>query len=102
MTSNTYSLFFSNLANPIRIEIISNLKKKDMSVTELSKKTGIEQSKLSHALARLRLCNLVTVKSQGKKRIYSLNKKTLFPILDIIDEHSQSCCGGNCKNCSKC
>jgi len=66
------------------------------SVNDLSIKTGLEQSKISHALANLRFCNLVDVKQKGKERIYSLNKKTIIPILKIIDKHRTNFCSG-CK-----
>jgi len=101
MKKNTYHSFFGNLANPLRVEIISELKNKNMSVTELSKKIKVEQSKLSHALSKLKECNLVTSVNRGKERIYSLNRKTLLPILNIIDEHSKLNCGGNCLSCTK-
>ena len=100
MTNTTYHVFFSNLSNPLRIEIVSALKNKDMSVNELSKKIKVEQSKLSHALANLRKCNIVNVKQDGKERIYSLNKKTILPILKLIDKHAISFCKGECKNCA--
>jgi len=91
-----YHIFFKNLANGVKIDIISALKEKSMSVNELSKKLKIEQSKLSHALANLRFCNLVMSKQVGKKRVYSLNKKTILPILRIIDKHRERDCSG-CK-----
>lgn len=102
-TSKTPHLFFSKLANPLRIEIISALKKseKGLSVNEISKTMWVEQSKISHALADLRTCNLVNVIQKGKQRVYSLNKKTLLPILKIIDKHAQEHCGGNCVCCTK-
>ncbi len=96
MKNPTYDIFFRNLANPIKINIISALKEKESSVSELSKKLKIEQSKLSHALALLRSCNLALVKQKGKERIYSLNKKTIIPILNIIDKHKCTYCAG-CK-----
>ena len=95
MKCNTYHIFFRNLANPIKTKIITALKEKENSVTELSKKLNIEQSKLSHALSALRCCNLVLVKQKGKKRIYSLNKETIIPILKVIDKHKCTYC--NCK-----
>ena len=101
MSDNTYHIFFTNLANPLRIKIISFLKKRESSVGELSNELKIEQSKLSHALKLLRHCNIVEVKQSGKKRIYSLNKKTILPILKIIDTHSKTFCGGNCKECGR-
>ena len=89
---NTYHFFFSNLSNPLKIDILSILKEKPMSVGEISKKLKIEQSKLSHALASLRCCNIVQVKRKGKKRIYILNKEIILPILKIIDEHEKKFC----------
>lgn len=90
--SSKYYGFFGNLANPLKIDIISVLKEGAHSVNELAKKLGIEQSKLSHALASLRRCNIVQVKKKGKSRIYYLNKDTILPILKIIDKHSRKFC----------
>ncbi|VVB77630.1 Uncharacterised protein [uncultured archaeon] len=90
---NKYYLFFGNLANPLKIEIISALKEKDMSVLELTKKLNTEQSKLSHALTSLKHCSIVNDKKEGKKRIYSLNRETILPMLQIIDKHEHKFCG---------
>jgi len=63
-----------------------------MSVSEISKKIKVEQSKLSHALASLRFCSIVQSKQRGKQRIYYLNKQTIIPILKIIDKHKCKFC----------
>ncbi len=97
MKCSPYHVFFRNLGNELRIQIITELKEKPSSVNQLSKKLKIEQSKLSHALALLRSCNLVTSQQKGKQRIYSLNKKTMVPILDLIDKHAKEFC--NSKKC---
>jgi DNA-binding transcriptional ArsR family regulator len=101
-TSNasTYHIFFRNLANPLKIKIISALKEKESSVGDLSYELKVEQSKISHALALLKRCNIVKVKKKGKERIYSLNKNTIIPMLKLIDEHSKSFC--KCKECMGC
>ena len=101
-TSNfsTYHIFFRNLANPLKIKIISALKEKESSVSDLTYELKVEQSKISHALALLKKCNIVDVEKKGKERIYSLNKKTIIPLLKMIDEHSKSFC--NCKECKGC
>jgi len=93
---NKYYMFFGNLANPLKIEIISALKEQDLSVLELARKLKIEQSKLSHALASLKQCHIVESVRDGKKRIYCLNKKTILPMLNKIDEHEKQFCGKNC------
>jgi len=94
MKCNTYHIFFKNLANPLKVNIISLLKEKDLSVSELTKKLKEEQSKVSHALASLNNCNIVEAKQQGKNKIYSLNKKTILPILKTIDKHKCEFCPG--------
>lgn len=94
MKCSAYHIFFKNLANPLKTEIIQALKEKPLSVTELIEKTNIEQSKLSHALMNLRSCHIVETEQVGKQRIYSLNKKTIIPILKIIDKHRQTMCPG--------
>lgn len=100
MNNSAYHVFFTNLANPLKIEIISALKEKGSSVGELSEKLKVEQSKISHALALLKKCKIVNVEQDGKKRIYSLNKETIIPMLKLIDLHSKSFC--QCKECKGC
>ena len=102
MNNSTYHIFFTNLANPLKIEIIVSLKKREKNVTELSKELKIEQSKVSHALASLRCCNIVKVKQKGKQRIYFLNKNTILPMMKLIDKHAKTFCKERCcKECKK-
>jgi DNA-binding transcriptional ArsR family regulator len=97
MSYKTYHVFFSKLANPLRIKIISSLDDGGKSVNELVKELKIEQSKLSHALKELKECNIVKVEIKGKQRIYSLSK-SIKPILRLIDCHGKNCCV-ECKGC---
>lgn len=104
MNKSTYHVFFSNLSNPLRISIITSLRKKEKSVSELVKDLKVEQSKVSHALKNLRNCKLVEAKQEGKQRIYFLNKKTILPILKLIDKHAKSFCKCECcanKECGR-
>ncbi|MCK4647575.1 winged helix-turn-helix transcriptional regulator [Candidatus Pacearchaeota archaeon] len=96
MKNSTYHVFFRNLANPLRIKIISALREKENSVSKLSRELKIEQSKLSHALTSLKCCNIVKVKQRGKQRIYFLNKDTIVPMLKLIDKHAKTFCKGIC------
>ena len=95
MNNKTYNIFFSKLANPLRIDIVTSLDNRPKSVGELSEELKVEQSKLSHALGELKECNIVQVKTEGKKRIYSLTP-SIIPILRLIECHSKGCdkCGG--------
>ncbi len=99
MKKATYHVFFTNLANSLKIDIIISLKQKEKNVGEISKELKVEQSKISHALASLRFCNLVQVKQKGKQRIYFLNKNTILPMLKLIDKHASVYC--NCDGCAK-
>ena len=92
----TYHIFFSKLANPLKIDILSSLREKDKSVTGLVRELKVEQSKISHALQSLKICNIVHVKKKGKERIYSLNKQTILPILKLIDMHEETFCKSCC------
>ena len=96
MKDSTYHHFFMNLANPLKINIILDLRDREKSVTELSKSLKVEQSKISHALSSLRCCNIVKVKQKGKKRIYYLNKNTIIPMLRLIDKHADTYCKSKC------
>jgi DNA-binding transcriptional ArsR family regulator len=100
MKNSAYHVFFTNLANPLKIDIITALKEKEMgsSVSELTEELNVEQSKISHALALLKKCKIVNMKQEGKKRIYSLNKETIVPMLKLIDKHSKANC--ECASCS--
>ncbi len=86
-----YTLFFLALANPARMQIISLLRekarKRGMSVSEICVELGLEQTHVSHSLKCLTFCGLVTSNREGKSRIYFLNKKTVLPLLALIDAH---------------
>lgn len=98
MTCNSYDLFFETFSNKTRIRIIKTLNLCPKSVTEICKVTKEEQSKVSHNLRKLMECNFLDVKREGKKRIYSLNKDTIIPILSLVDKHVKKYC---CEECRK-
>ncbi|MEI8364314.1 MAG: metalloregulator ArsR/SmtB family transcription factor [archaeon] len=98
MNCNSYT-FFNVISNKTRWEIINALNLKNMCVNDISQETKIEQSKVSHSLKVLSDCNVVFSKRSGKQMIYSLNKKTIKPILKILNEHQADFCKGKCKAC---
>lgn len=99
MNHHSYNIFFSNLANPLKIGIILALRKKEKNVSQIVKELGVEQSKVSHALTSLKHCKIVGVKQNGKERIYFLNKDTILPMLYLIDKHASCHC--KCSSCIK-
>lgn len=88
MKINSYKLFFRALSNPARQKIVAVLRKHtSLSVNEISEKTGLEQSWASHSLKCLTECGFVDVAQKGKQRRYSLEKKTIKPLLALVDRH---------------
>ena len=96
MCDNKYHIFFTNLANPLKIKIILCLREQEKSVGEICKCLNAEQSKISHALCSLKKCSVVKMKQKGKQRIYFLTKDTILPMLKLIDKHSDKYCGEDC------
>lgn len=88
-----YSLFFGTLANEKRLAILNILRKKALCVSEICAETGFEQTLVSHHLKMLEYHGMVFVKREGKYKYFSLNEKTIHPLLDLIDTHmKQYCC----------
>ena len=90
-----YHYFFRTLANPLRIHLLTELSRESRCVSELAEEMEEDRSRVSHALKNLLECNFVTVEKDGRKRVYSINKNTIQPLLEIADEHVRN----NCKNC---
>ena len=83
-----YALLFQALSNQTRMQLLLALREREaMNVTQLSQELGLEQTSVSHNLRCLSFCGLVSVERRGKSRIYSLNKETVPPILDIAENH---------------
>ncbi len=88
MIDKSYKLFVKAFSNRTRFEIIELLKNGNpKNVTEICKELGFEQSRVSHNLKCLIDCGFVEVKQDGKNRVYSLNKDTVYPMLELIDRH---------------
>lgn len=96
MNNMSYDKFFINFASRERLEILSLLKERPLSVSEIVYALNKEQSRVSHNLKRLLTCNLVKVRQEGKKRIYSLNQDTVLPILNLARKHVKNFCPGSC------
>jgi len=103
MNSKSYHYFFMNLGNKTKLGIILALKNKNMNVSEIVSYLKEEQSNISHHLKDLILCRIVDAKQVGKQRIYSLNKRTVLPILKLVEKHSKLNCSRGCnKPCPGC
>jgi DNA-binding transcriptional ArsR family regulator len=90
--------FFTVISNETRWAIIHSLYSSDKCVSEICKDIKEEQSKISHNLKLLQECKVVFAKRKGKQMIYSLNKKTIKPLITLLERHMSYFCDGKCKH----
>ena len=61
------------LANPKRLELLTLLNEREMTVSELVEKMGVRKANASQHLAILRYLRLVTVRREGKNAFYKIS-----------------------------
>jgi DNA-binding transcriptional ArsR family regulator len=95
----SYDHFFTMLANKQRVHILQLLDRRGpLSVSTISDALGVEQSAASHSLKQLLLCHFVTVKPEGKERIYAINEDTIKPLFEQINRHVSKYCVQGCEH----
>lgn len=87
-----YKIFFGTLVSESRLKIINLLRNGEKSVSEIVKSLKIPQPTISHNLARLKKCGFVEVKVAKNFRCYSINEKTIEPLMRLIDYHMSEYC----------
>ncbi len=65
---------FAAIADPHRRHLLEELRRAPKTVTDLANGLPISRPAVSQHLKALLDCNLVTVSSEGTKRIYSVNR----------------------------
>lgn len=99
MNYTSYDHFFMTLGNKQRVRIVQLLADgESLSVTAIAETLGIEQSAASHSLKQLLYCHFVTVKQDGKERMYSINDETVKPLFRQIERHVQKYCVRGCEH----
>lgn len=73
------------ISNPIRLQIILNLRGTSSSVKGLMRHIPIEQNLMSHHLKKLRKAGLVTRRRDGKGALYALTPTTQLDGNDCLD-----------------
>lgn len=88
----SYKLFLGTLVSEPRLKIINFLRKGKKNVSEIMSGLDMDQTSVSHNLARLKKCGFVKSEVNKKFRYYILNEKTIKPLMELIDKHmSQHC-----------
>lgn len=82
---------FQALAHPTRIAIVELLRdEKEVPVSRIYERLGLEQANVSQHLAVLRSKHLVTGKKDGNQVFYSLRDPILGKILDLMRRYFQT------------
>ena len=92
LMQRSYDRFLVTLRNKTRLIIIQLLIKKPKNVGQLTQELGVHQTSVSHALKRLLDCGFVFVERNGKERVYSVNKKTIKPLITLMENHVNTYC----------
>lgn len=87
-----YKIFFGTLVSESRLKIINLLRKGKKNVSEIILELKIDQTAVSHDLARLKQCGFVTSEINGKYRYYKINEATIKPLMQIIEKHMSQYC----------
>lgn len=87
-----YKIFFGTFVSESRLKILNFLRNGKKNVSEIMDELNIDQTCVSHDLARLKKCGFVEVEINGKFRYYRINKKTIKPVMELIDKHMAENC----------
>lgn len=75
------------IGHEVRLRVIELLHQREgRSVQELQEELGIEQSVLSHHLAKMRDMGLLRTEREGRKVLYRLKDQELARIIDCMEK----------------
>ena len=93
MIYESWKLFADILSNKTRFDIVMLLSQEgELNVSEICKRLGYEQSRVSHNLKCLLNCGFVEVEQKGKNRIYRISdeiKRILNKLEKYIAEYEK-------------
>ena len=79
---------FGAMAHPVRVAVLLHLDRHGpCDVSCLSASLGVEQSALSHQLARLRRERVVSAEQEGRRRVYHLADAHVAAIVRQAADH---------------
>lgn len=99
MSYTSFDHFFTILGNKQRVRLLQLLGHAGpKSVSAITEALKSNQSAVSHNLKQLLVCHFVTVRQEGKERIYAINEDTVRPLFELIDKHVNKYCADDCKH----
>ncbi len=79
--------FFSALADPTRLRLISLLAIEECCVCDLAEQLGMTDSAISHQLRSLRSARLVRYRKEGRQVFYRLHDHHVIELYRTVQEH---------------
>lgn len=79
--------FFSVLADPTRLRLISLLAGSEFCVCDLAERLGVSESAVSHQLRALRGARLVRYRKEGRQVFYQLHDHHIVDLYGTVREH---------------
>ncbi|MEM7600897.1 MAG: metalloregulator ArsR/SmtB family transcription factor [Verrucomicrobiota bacterium] len=79
--------FFSVLADPTRLRLISLLSASESCVCDLAENLSVSESAVSHQLRALRNARLVRYRKSGRQVFYRLHDHHIFELYETVREH---------------
>ncbi|WP_017324421.1 helix-turn-helix transcriptional regulator [Synechococcus sp. PCC 7336] len=79
--------FFSVLADPNRLRLLSILAERELCVCDLAAIAEMSESAVSHQLRTLRAMRLVRYRKQGRNVFYTLNDSHVLALYRTAAEH---------------
>lgn len=79
--------FFSALADPTRLRLLSVLSAQETCVWDLASQLDMTQSAISHQLRTLRAARIVRYRKQGRHVYYRLHDHHVLSLYETVREH---------------
>jgi ArsR family transcriptional regulator, lead/cadmium/zinc/bismuth-responsive transcriptional repressor len=79
--------FFSVLADPTRLRLVSLLAAEEFCVCDLAAALGMTESAISHQLRALRAGRLVSYRKEGRQVFYRLHDHHVLELYQTVREH---------------
>lgn len=71
-------------SNPARLELLDLFRGKRMSVSELTKRTGLSQANVSQHLSIMKSKGIVSYKREGKSIYYAISNPKIVRAFDLM------------------
>src|SRR3989338_7649714 len=73
-------------SNPARLELLDLLRGKGLSVSELTRRTGLSQANVSQHLSVMKAKGIVSYRREGKSVFYALSNPKVVRAFDLMRE----------------